>query len=500
MTCVIQENGQLCGKPVPAGSSDCGKHGKPQMPEPTGAGGGGGGDGGGMTNPAVESEAADGPPPRKMSRREEDIRFKYAATQPKTVASAVEVLCLVANDNELEAALQALKPDYRSIVNGVWCYFGRLTLDSAKTASVMVVKPKKQGAGGADGSQQALNNVSARVRAGLVVSIGVAMGVLEKVQDLGDVLVSTSVISYEVTRGAESSDPSYANRNARHAVDDVLALACEEAKPHCSESDATFQVYLGALASGDKLVTEAEQRNHILSLTDPLADRGEDVIGGEMEGMGVYSACAAKKLPWVIIKAVCDHGINKNALHSGTGNKASIQQRGTANAFVFLKHLLPIYDISSVDPHTTRNKCVRVREKDKEYSLLTAYVQASKTRDGDAIKAAEAELGKAKATLEQLQKPFADATKNLATNWPFAGRQVSASINGEEWTFERSTKQGTPCVSKERLAPYMSEDAVEDYYRSNRGPSKYSVKATPPSTGGGSALPATASSDDATSN
>lgn len=39
----------------------------------------------------------------------------------------------------------------------------------------------------------------------------------------------------------------------------------------------------------------------------------DDVVGGEMEGSGIYFACDREKIPCIVIKGICDWGVNKNA-------------------------------------------------------------------------------------------------------------------------------------------------------------------------------------------
>ena len=56
---------------------------------------------------------------------------------------------------------------------------------------------------------------------------------------------------------------------------------------------------------------EVEQKVKLLTAAE---NRGiDDVVGGEMEGSGIYFACDREKIPCIVIKGICDWGVNKNA-------------------------------------------------------------------------------------------------------------------------------------------------------------------------------------------
>ncbi|NPU70033.1 hypothetical protein HL667_33945, partial [Bradyrhizobium sp. 83012] len=87
-------------------------------------------------------------------------------------------------------------------------------------------------------------------------------------------------------------------------------------------------VSAGLLLSGEKLVDNLDFRNQLTSF-EPEA------IGGEMEGAGLYAACADRNTDWIIVKAVCDWADgNKHE------NKRERQQLAAREAFGFVFHAI----------------------------------------------------------------------------------------------------------------------------------------------------------------
>ncbi|MDE7176872.1 MAG: hypothetical protein K2O59_03580 [Lachnospiraceae bacterium] len=93
---------------------------------------------------------------------------------------------------------------------------------------------------------------------------------------------------------------------------------------------------------------EVEQK---VKLLEAAERRGiEDVVGGEMEGSGVYFACDKEKIPCIVIKGICDWGIKKNSwdevlkdVENPPENKTvkdCVQALAFTNAFSALRCLL----------------------------------------------------------------------------------------------------------------------------------------------------------------
>jgi nucleoside phosphorylase len=88
------------------------------------------------------------------------------------------------------------------------------------------------------------------------------------------------------------------------------------------------QVQFGLILSGQKLVDNREFR-------DQLREREPEAIGGEMEGMGLYTAAHDHKVDWLLVKAICDFADGNKA-----ENKSQYQEEAAKNAALFTIHVL----------------------------------------------------------------------------------------------------------------------------------------------------------------
>lgn len=203
---------------------------------------------------------------------------------------------------------------------------------------VVHVQPKDMSSFTRDGSFSTIEFILKRYKPQLVVSVGVAFGADAEKQNLGDVIVSKRLLPYDSSNkysdgriklngplyetnsqllcswmdlleyekfpGTENADDEGNNRIATNSNGKA------EEKTHGLEA-GIFNWYTGTVLSGGSVVDEVEQK---VKLFEAAANRGiDDVVGGEMEGSGIYFACDKEKIPCIVIKGICDWGVNKNA-------------------------------------------------------------------------------------------------------------------------------------------------------------------------------------------
>ncbi|MFQ6601890.1 hypothetical protein [Flavobacterium sp. C3NV] len=139
-----------------------------------------------------------------------------------------------------------------------------------------------------------------------VVMIGVAMGVDDEKQRIGDVLLSETIISYESQR---LSKQKIVQRGPIVDAGMILLNRFKNATSwNCSLGEDKYaRLLAGQILSGEKLIDNLKERNKILKAF-PQAS------GAEMEGAGIYAACKTKNInEWVLVKGICDYGDgNKN--------------------------------------------------------------------------------------------------------------------------------------------------------------------------------------------
>jgi len=152
----------------------------------------------------------------------------------------------------------------------------------------------EMGAGGVGGAQQSVLKAVTSLKPSAVLMVGIAFGVDETKQAMGDVLVSQQLILYDLQRVGKEillrgdkphASPRLINFSRMAAYAPVTVLP--------------YSVRFGLLLTGAKLIDDIDYRDQLVAL-EPEA------IGGEMEGEGLYVACHESKTNWIVIKAICD--------------------------------------------------------------------------------------------------------------------------------------------------------------------------------------------------
>lgn len=145
----------------------------------------------------------------------------------------------------------------------------------------------------------ALNALNAKY----VISAGICFGLQPQEfnfgkQQLGDVLIASEIQDYETNRqGAEIRV-----RGEKSSAGPALLAAARIAKDQTDRTD--FTVSEGMILSGQKLVDDPE-------FVANLRKTFPEAIGGEMEGNALATANAYEGRQWILIKAICDWGMNK---------------------------------------------------------------------------------------------------------------------------------------------------------------------------------------------
>jgi nucleoside phosphorylase/tetratricopeptide (TPR) repeat protein len=181
------------------------------------------------------------------------------------------------------------------------------------------------GTGGIGGSQERIRKAIEALKPGAVIMIGIAFGIDEQKQAIGDVLVSERLMLYDLQRRGTDADgklhiiargdrPSAAPRLVNWLR--VAGLQWDRAT-----------VRRGLILSGEHLVDNVDHRSELLALE-------EEAIGGEMEGAGLYVACH-NKVDWVLVKAICDWADGKKKVR-----RKVRQKKAANNAAAFVLHAL----------------------------------------------------------------------------------------------------------------------------------------------------------------
>lgn len=139
---------------------------------------------------------------------------------------------------------------------------------------------------------------------------GIAGGLAQNEQDLGDVVVSDSIVYYELgkvrTAGFERRNRQFLSD--RTLVGGMLTLANSEWRRRLpprpdgkAPSDLVPKIHVGPIASGEKVIAAIEE-------ADRLREGQGNLIAVEMESAGVASAAfsALKKVGFLTVRSICD--------------------------------------------------------------------------------------------------------------------------------------------------------------------------------------------------
>lgn len=171
------------------------------------------------------------------------------------------------------------------------------------------------------GSANAVRNALERFRPKLVVSLGVAFGIDSVEQQLGEVILSSGIIPYDIFNKDKDgdikvrADDKFHTHEALHAWDALLrnkwfSSEKELGRKSLIGKELVFQWKYGTMLSGGSVLSNEMKKQALVLAADKI---GEEIIGGEMEGTGIYFECKKPDIPCIVIKGICDWGAKKNA-------------------------------------------------------------------------------------------------------------------------------------------------------------------------------------------
>lgn len=160
----------------------------------------------------------------------------------------------------------------------------------------------EMGSGGRGAMQQAVDKAIRALDPGAVIAVGIAFGVSESDQKIGDILLSKQLQLYELQRAGTEivtrGDKAHATPRLINHFDVFNQVRWRGAT-----------VRPGLILSGEKLIDNKDYRDQLVKLQ-------AEAEGGEMEGAGLYVSSEDHKVDWIVIKAICDwadgnKGVNK---------------------------------------------------------------------------------------------------------------------------------------------------------------------------------------------
>jgi len=155
-----------------------------------------------------------------------------------------------------------------------------------------------------------------------VIMVGIAFGIDEHKQTIGDILVTEQLRPYNFLQrvGTQDGKPQIIGRNDKPHASPWLINHFKSANLLWDGA----KVHFGVLLTGESVVDNLDFRDQLLKL-EPEA------IGGEMEGAGLYVACQNKQVDWILIKSICDWADGKKEQ-----DKENRQETAARNAAAFV--------------------------------------------------------------------------------------------------------------------------------------------------------------------
>lgn len=326
-----------------------------------------------------------------------DIPLDVSERSRSEFSAVIDVLVLVVNDEEKQAALRFCTLTSKISWQSYNYFHGWFT--NLPDISLVLVQQPEQGSLGHGKAQSVVTQALSIWHPRFVCAVGVAFGLDPQCHTLLDVLVSTAILPYEWVR--EGKDRQSRNR-LQLVPRDVLKLfegvgtnssTWHLAKDKSPMGTLTCHVHKGIVLCGEKLMDNAQKKAELKSLLD-VDDKGKilnmPVIGGEMEGFGMWSACEEHRgLPCIIVKGVCDFGEEKQALHEDPRAKRLLQRQAAYAAFSVLEHVLATNSTSlpshfipqQANVNTMPKYPVVIDTTDPQFLYCKALIDAQKAVD-----------------------------------------------------------------------------------------------------------------------
>ncbi len=242
----------------------------------------------------------------------------------------ISFLLVTAAEPEMKAVLKAMRPleRKREIIKAV----GKnqsYNIGTLGKYSVAHVFCKDQGSIKEGASILTINEALREIRPKACVMIGIAYGADKEKQAIGDVLISEAVQPYDSIRvSTDGNGKLYIeDRNKPQIPGNII----RNQFINFNFDGHKYNVWHGVFLSGEKLIDNDEYKNELIKRFSAAKDSNVNIIGGEMEGVGLASVLSREdNSNWIIVKAICDWADgNKKE------NKRERQEKAATNAAQF---------------------------------------------------------------------------------------------------------------------------------------------------------------------
>jgi len=152
---------------------------------------------------------------------------------------------------------------------------------------------------GSVGRDSAIMTISSAVKTlkpKFVIMVGIAFGVNDEKQNIGDVLIAEGIIPYDNKRVGETTIQRGQNAPSSKVL--VNRLKAVKSWQYFINDTKVANTIFTQILSGEELIDNKERRDELVR-EFPIAK------GGEMEGAGLFAACDGN-VDWILVKGICD--------------------------------------------------------------------------------------------------------------------------------------------------------------------------------------------------
>ncbi|MCM0759084.1 MULTISPECIES: hypothetical protein [Sporomusa] len=227
--------------------------------------------------------------------------FKAVANEVlQSLVGSANLLLVTATDLETKILHDIIEPldNYNQKLKG---YNQNQTYYIGKFGAYPTIHVRcAMGSGGRDASMMTVSEAIRFWKPKAIVMVGIAFGINPTKQNLGDVVVADKVTFYEPSRVGQDAS---LNRDTKYNADVVLLDRFRNIQgwEFKISEDAYSEKHIGELLSGEKLIDSQEFK-------DKLLKAFPNAKGGEMEGAGLCAVADRERVPWIIVKGICDWG------------------------------------------------------------------------------------------------------------------------------------------------------------------------------------------------
>jgi adenosylhomocysteine nucleosidase len=225
---------------------------------------------------------------------------QQASENTDIVAPSCDVLILVAIDAELTALQSVCSELGVAFERKQWSSLGEY-FDLGIVGNDRVYAARtRMGAMRHEGSAYKAIQFRHEAQATSIIQTGMAFGVDPKNQRHGDVLVARWIFPYDdrtirVADGELVVD--YQQTKRRAAKESLVKLFEREIDRGCHP----FTTHVGTLLSGGARIFSSKFRDELVRI---VPHKGDRIVGGEMEGVGLLSVSPANDPLWAVVKGI----------------------------------------------------------------------------------------------------------------------------------------------------------------------------------------------------